>query len=59
MPGDSVFQGDLRDGRRLSAGVVAATAVAGLLVVATAGLWAHYGTAVFIETIMAGIAACF
>jgi hypothetical protein len=32
---------------------------AGLLVTATAALWAHYGTAVFYETIVAGIDACF
>jgi hypothetical protein len=34
-------------------------AVAGLLVAATAVLWAHYGTAVFYEMIVAGINACF
>lgn len=33
--------------------------VAGLLVAATAALWAHYGTAVFYEMIVAGINACF
>jgi hypothetical protein len=32
---------------------------AGVLVAATAALWAHYGTAVFYETIIAGINACF
>jgi hypothetical protein len=31
----------------------------GALVAATAALWAHYGTAVFYETIVAGINACF
>jgi hypothetical protein len=34
-------------------------AAAGLLVGATIVLWVHYGTAVFFETIVAGIAACF
>ena len=34
-------------------------AVAGVLIVATLWLWAHYGTAVFFEIIAAGIAACF
>ena len=34
-----------------------AVAVA-LLFGATAALWGHYGTAVFYETILAGIAAC-
>ena len=33
-------------------------AVAGMLLAATAALWAHYGTAVFYEMILAGIAAC-
>jgi hypothetical protein len=37
--------------------VVAATA--GLLLAGTVALWAHYGTAVFYETILAGIALCF
>jgi hypothetical protein len=31
----------------------------GVLIAATLGLWAHYGTAVFFEIIAAGIAACF
>ena len=31
----------------------------GLLVVATLGLWAWYGTAVFFEVLRAGWAACF
>ncbi len=30
-----------------------------LLVAATLALWAHYGTAVFLEMIRAGIATCF
>ena len=34
-------------------------AAAGVLAAATAALWAHYGTAVFYETILAGINACF
>jgi len=33
--------------------------VAGLIVAATAALWFHYGTAVFYETILAGLNACF
>ena len=35
------------------AGVVAALAAGTIL------LWAHYGSAVFLEMIMAGIASCF
>jgi hypothetical protein len=33
-------------------------AVAGILLAGTVALWAHYGTAVFHEMILAGIAAC-
>ena len=32
---------------------------AGVVATATAALWAHYGTAVFYEMILAGINACF
>ena len=34
-------------------------AVAGMLVAGTVALWGYYGTAVFYETIVAGINACF
>jgi len=34
-------------------------AIGVLLIAATLGLWAHYGTAVFLEMIRAGIATCF
>jgi hypothetical protein len=34
-------------------------AIVGLLLAGTVGLWAHYGTAVFFETIRAGLVACF
>jgi len=34
-------------------------ACAGLLAAGTAALWGYYGTAVFYETIVAGINACF
>jgi hypothetical protein len=37
---------------------IAAAAVA-ILLAGTAWLWAHYGTAVFFETIRAGFFACF
>ena len=36
-----------------------AAVVGAVLVVATAALWAHYGTAVFYEIILAGLNACF
>jgi len=38
--------------------LAAAVAVAGMLA-GTVALWAHYGTAVFFETIRAGFIACF
>ena len=41
-----------------SAIVAAAAALAGLLLAGALGLWAHYGTAVFLEMIKSGIAAC-
>ena len=34
-------------------------AVAGMLAAGTGALWGYYGTAVFYETIVAGINACF
>jgi hypothetical protein len=36
-----------------------AAGAAGLLLAATLALWAHFGTAVFYEMIVAGLAACF
>jgi hypothetical protein len=33
-------------------------AAVGVLLAATVVLWAHYGTAVFYEMIVAGLAAC-
>jgi hypothetical protein len=38
---------------------IVAAAVMVLLIAGTLALWAHYGTAVFYEMILAGIAACF
>ena len=36
-----------------------AAAAMGLVLAGTIALWAHYGTAVFFETIRAGFVACF
>jgi hypothetical protein len=36
-----------------------AGAAAGVLIAATLALWAHYGTSVFYEIILAGLATCF
>jgi len=38
---------------------IALVMLAGILIVATLALWAHYGSAVFYEMIAAGLAACF
>ena len=54
------IQNDVSVAPLASRPVVLALAVcAGLVVAATLALWAHYGTAVFVETIVAGINACF
>ena len=43
---------------RLSRPLVIIAAGLGMLLDGTLALWAHYGSAVFYETILAGIAAC-
>jgi hypothetical protein len=43
---------------RLSPLLLILAAVVGILLAGTVALWAHYGTAVFYEMIVAGIAAC-
>ena len=44
---------------RLSHPLVIIAGAAGITLAGTVALWAHYGTAVFYEMIVAGIAACF
>ena len=44
---------------RFSRSLAIVAAVVVLLLAGTVVLWAHYGTAVFYEMILAGIAACF
>ena len=39
--------------------ILFAAPVMGLVLAGTIALWAHYGTAVFFETIRAGFTACF
>jgi hypothetical protein len=48
----------VRAPNRLPRPLVLAAIAGGLLVVATLALWAHYGTAVFFEMIVAGVANC-
>jgi hypothetical protein len=38
--------------------LILVAATLGALLAGTLALWAHYGTAVFYETILAGLAAC-
>ena len=44
---------------RLSGSLFVASALVAVALVGTGMLWAHYGTAVFFETIRAGFTACF
>ena len=41
------------------AAIALAAGVMGLVLAGTIALWAHYGTAIFFETIRAGLVACF
>ena len=51
----------LSTGTRRGIRPIALIGLAGVggLVAAAVALWAHYGTAVFVEMIQAGISACF
>jgi hypothetical protein len=50
---------DVGAARRSSLALGAALGLVAVLLTAALLLWANYGTAVFFETIAAGIAACF
>ena len=39
--------------------LILVAAAVGILLAGTVALWVHYGTAVFYEMIVAGLAACF
>ena len=43
----------------LSRPLVAVATAIGVLLAGTVAMWVHYGTAVFYEMIVAGLAACF
>jgi hypothetical protein len=43
---------------RISAPLIGIALAVVLLFLGTAALWAHYGTAVFYEMVVAGLAAC-
>jgi len=55
---ESLTQEMVRPSRTASAIVASAAVLAAFLMVGAAGLWVHYGTAVFFEMIKTGIAAC-
>jgi hypothetical protein len=57
MPDDIPMDGAASP--RNTVAIVVAVGVVGLMVAGAVALWAHYGTAVFFETIRAGLAACF
>jgi len=44
---------------RVSGSLFVASALVATALIGTGLLWAHYGTAVFFETIRAGLTACF
>ena len=43
---------------RFSRALLVSLGAVGIVLAATVALWAHYGTAVFYEMIVAGIATC-
>lgn len=60
MPGpDTVFEGDHDAKPPSGRALLVAAAVVVVLLGGTVALWAHVGSAVFFETIRAGIMACF
>jgi hypothetical protein len=44
---------------RLSGSLFVTCALIAVALIGTGALWAHYGTAVFFETVRAGFTACF
>ena len=57
-PEDAMSDAAVTDRRSLIPLVLVAS-LAGLMLAATIGLWAHYGTAVIFEMIRTGFVACF
>jgi hypothetical protein len=45
--------------RQIPVAAMIAAGLVGLLLAVTVALWAHYGSAVFYEMLLTGIAACF
>jgi hypothetical protein len=55
MPEDAL----ITDAAPRRGAILIVSAVIGLVLAGTIALWAHYGTAVFFETIRTGFASCF
>ena len=47
------------DSSQHRAAIFLVSAVVGAILAGTIALWAHYGSAIFFETIRAGLVACF
>lgn len=45
--------------RQVPVAAMIAAALVGVLLAVTVALWAHYGSAVFYEMLLTGLAACF
>jgi len=58
-PGAPVNEMESATGPGVSRPLLLVAAVVGVMLAGTVALWAHYGTAVFYEMIVAGLAACF
>jgi hypothetical protein len=58
-PGAPVNEMAPATGTGVSRPLLLVAAVVGIMLAGTVALWAHYGTAVFYEMIVAGLAACF
>jgi hypothetical protein len=56
MPEDASIPNAAAPGR---GALVVAVGALGFVLAGTVALWGHYGTAVFLETIRAGLVACF
>lgn len=59
MPDAASKPAQLVSARRIPMAAMIGAGLAGLLLAATVALWVHYGSAVFYEMLLTGLAACF
>jgi hypothetical protein len=59
MPEDALITDAHAEAASRAPALIAVAGFFGVLFAGAGVLWAHYGTAVFFETIRAGFAACF